>query len=56
VVDFAFSLPVDYKISGGIKKNSERCFADVLPAEILTRPKHGFEVPLLGWMQTGSKA
>jgi asparagine synthase (glutamine-hydrolysing) len=57
VVDFAFSLPVDYKISGGITKRILKdAFADVLPAEIFTRPKHGFEVPLLRWMQTGLKS
>jgi asparagine synthase (glutamine-hydrolysing) len=54
VVNFAFSLPVTYKISGGITKRILKdAFRDTLPAEIFERPKRGFEVPLLRWMQTG---
>ena len=57
VVDFAFSLPVEYKISGGVtKKILKDAFSDVLPPEIFNRPKHGFEVPLLRWMQTGLRS
>lgn len=57
VVDFAFSLPVAYKISGGVTKRILKdAFEDVLPAEIFNRPKHGFEVPLLRWMQTGLRS
>jgi len=57
VVDFAFSLPVDYKISGGVTKRILKdAFKDVLPDEIFNRPKHGFEVPLLRWMQTGLRS
>ena len=57
VVNFAFSLPVEYKISKGItKKIFKDAFSDVLPAEIFNRPKHGFEVPLLRWMQTGLRS
>ena len=57
VVDFAFTLPVDYKISGGVTKRILKdAFMDVLPEEIFTRPKHGFEVPLLRWMQTGLRS
>ncbi len=54
VVDYAFSLPVSYKISGGIKKRILKdAFSEELPAELLNRPKHGFEVPLLKWIRTG---
>ena len=54
VVDYAFSLPVSFKISGGeTKKILKDAFRDVLPAEIFNRPKHGFEVPLLKWIRTG---
>lgn len=57
IVDFAFSLPAEYKIAGGeTKKILKDAFRDVLPAEIFNRPKHGFEVPLLRWMQTGLKS
>ena len=54
VVDYAFSLPVSFKISGGeTKKILKDAFRDVLPDEIYNRPKRGFEVPLLKWLRTG---
>lgn len=54
VVDYAFSLPVSYKIDAAQgKKILKDAFRDVLPDELFTRAKHGFEVPLLKWMQTG---
>ncbi|MDB5281595.1 MAG: asparagine synthase, partial [Bacteroidota bacterium] len=54
VVDYAFSLPVAFKISGDeTKKILKDAFRDVLPDEIFNRPKHGFEVPLLKWIRTG---
>ncbi|HLP20422.1 MAG TPA: asparagine synthase (glutamine-hydrolyzing) [Chitinophagales bacterium] len=54
VVDYAFSLPVSYKIDAtGGKKILKDAFRDVLPIELFSRPKHGFEVPLLKWMRTG---
>jgi asparagine synthase (glutamine-hydrolysing) len=57
VVNFAFSLPVEYKISGGVTKRILKdAFRDELPEQIFTRPKHGFEVPLLRWMQTGLRS
>ena len=47
VVDFAFSLPVDYKIDGNMKKKIlQDAFRHLLPAELYKRPKHGFDVPL----------
>ncbi len=52
VVDFAFSLPVSFKIKeGNGKRILKDAFADVLPKELFTRPKKGFEVPLLKWLQ-----
>lgn len=57
VVDFAFSLPVAYKADGKQgKKILKDAFRDVLPGELFTRSKHGFEVPLLKWMQTGLRS
>jgi len=53
VVDFAFSLPTTYKISGNINKRILRdTFSDILPSEILSRGKQGFEVPMSTWFQT----
>ena len=53
VVDFAFSLPSDYKIDGHQQKRIVKdAFRKILPPEIYHRGKKGFEVPLLKWFQT----
>jgi asparagine synthase (glutamine-hydrolysing) len=47
IVDFAFSLPSEYKINSKMKKRVvQDAFADILPKELYNRPKHGFDVPL----------
>ncbi len=47
VVDFARSLPANYKIKGKQKKIILQDIAKtMLPTEIFSRPKHGFDVPL----------
>jgi asparagine synthase (glutamine-hydrolysing) len=52
VVDFAFSLPTSYKIDGKMKKKMvQDSFRKYLPPELYNRPKHGFEIPLLGWFR-----
>jgi len=52
VVNYAFSLPAEYKIdSRRRKKILVDAFRNDLPEEIFTRPKHGFEVPLLKWFR-----
>ena len=52
VVDFAFSLPSSYKIDGRLKKKIvQDAFRPMLPEELYNRPKHGFEIPLLGWFK-----
>ena len=57
VVDFAFTIPTRFKISGGhTKRILKDAFRDVLPDELYTRPKRGFEVPLLKWFRTGLKS
>jgi len=57
VVDFAFSLPVESKIdSHGRKKIVRDAFRDLLPEELYSRSKQGFEVPLLKWFRTELKS
>jgi asparagine synthase (glutamine-hydrolysing) len=52
LVNFAFSLPVAFKINTDMKKKIlQDTFRDELPEEIYKRPKHGFEVPLLNWFR-----
>ena len=52
VVDFALSLPSEYKVDGhGRKKIVQDAFRSMLPEALYNRPKHGFEVPLLSWFR-----
>lgn len=52
VVNFAFSLPVHYKIDNKMKKKIvQDAFRNLLPKELYNRPKQGFEVPLLKWFR-----
>lgn len=52
LVEFVFSLPVEAKINGTMRKRIlQDAFRDLLPTEIYRRPKKGFEVPLLRWLR-----
>jgi asparagine synthase (glutamine-hydrolysing) len=52
LVEFVMQLPSEYKIDRKHRKKilKDAC-ADLLPAEIFTRRKQGFEVPLLNWFR-----
>lgn len=53
LVDFVNGLPDDYKYSAGVGKRILRdAFRDVLPDEVFSRSKKGFEVPLQDWIQS----
>jgi asparagine synthase (glutamine-hydrolysing) len=53
VVDFVTGLPLEYKINRQQQKRILRDeFRKDLPDELFTRPKQGFEVPLLKWFRT----
>ncbi len=57
VVDFANSLPIEYKINHKTQKLIlKEAFEDFIPKELYNRPKHGFEVPLLDWLRTDLKS
>ena len=51
LVSYALSLPQRAKISGGeTKKVLKEAVADLLPADVVHRPKQGFRVPLSAWL------
>jgi asparagine synthase (glutamine-hydrolysing) len=52
IVEFACSLPEEYKITSTIRKRIlQETFRADLPEMLFRRPKHGFEVPLLNWFK-----
>ncbi|MCE3278791.1 MAG: asparagine synthase [Bacteroidetes bacterium] len=57
IVDFAFSLPAEYKIDNKQRKKILKdAYRKDLPAELYNRGKKGFEVPLLKWFRTDLKS
>lgn len=53
LVKFANSLPSDWKLHpNGSKYILKESFKNILPEEIITRSKQGFEVPLNAWIKT----
>jgi asparagine synthase (glutamine-hydrolysing) len=53
VVAFAFSLPAAYKADSHHRKMIVHdAFRKMLPASLYHRPKHGFEIPLHGFLTT----
>lgn len=57
LVNFAFSLPANFKIeNNNRKKIVQDSFKNILPPELYQRPKRGFEVPLLQWFKTDLKS
>lgn len=56
VVEFAFGLPHDFKYQKGNKKRILKDIArDLIPSELLDRPKTGFSVPLDKWLRGALK-
>jgi asparagine synthase (glutamine-hydrolysing) len=56
LVNFAFSLPSEYKINHTLRKRILKdSFREILPDELYSRNKQGFEVPLLKWFRTSLK-
>ena len=52
VVNFAFSLPQEFKIVTGMgKRIVQDAFKKMLPPELYKRPKKGFDLPLLKWFR-----
>jgi asparagine synthase (glutamine-hydrolysing) len=52
VMEFAFSIPHEFKYKNGIKKYILKELAyDYIPRELLDRPKTGFAVPVDKWLR-----
>jgi asparagine synthase (glutamine-hydrolysing) len=52
VVEFAFTLPDSFRMSGITGKRLLRdAVRDLLPREILKRPKKGFGIPVAAWLR-----
>jgi len=52
LVEFAFALPEESKFAfASLKRFLKLAFTELLPAELLRRPKHGFEVPIDEWLR-----
>ncbi len=52
VVEWAFGVPSAYKIRGVEGKHLvKKAMEKYLPAKLLYRPKHGFNVPMKNWMR-----
>jgi asparagine synthase (glutamine-hydrolysing) len=59
LVEYMASLSFDLKVPGwrtaSLKHLFRQAVSDLLPPELLHRPKHGFNVPLDVWLRTGAK-
>ncbi|MDA9258928.1 asparagine synthase (glutamine-hydrolyzing) [Gammaproteobacteria bacterium] len=52
VLEFAWSLPLEYKVSQGVGKILPRqLLAEYIPSKLFERPKQGFAVPIIEWLQ-----
>lgn len=54
IVELAFRIPARLKIRGiATKRIFKRAVRDLVPAETLRKRKHGFSVPVDGWLRGG---
>lgn len=54
VVEFAWTLPIDYKFKDGItKKPLRNILYRYVPREMMERPKKGFSIPINEWLAKG---
>lgn len=57
LVEFALRLPPGTKIRGlSLKRVLKQAMADLLPREVLRRPKRGFGVPIARWFRSDLRA
>ncbi|MCX6428121.1 MAG: asparagine synthase (glutamine-hydrolyzing) [Actinobacteria bacterium] len=56
LIEWAISLPTDFKIKGGETKHILKEVArSLVPRELIDRPKMGFAIPCAQWLRTGLK-
>jgi len=52
LVELAMAMPFEEKVRGGVGKHVlKRVMGDLLPADLLWRPKHAFREPLAEWFR-----
>ncbi len=52
IAEYAASLPLEYKLKGGKGKYIlKKAVEDLLPRDILRRPKKGFGIPIAEWLK-----
>ena len=52
IVEFAWQLPIEFKKSNGInKKILKNILYRYIPEKVMERPKKGFAVPIIEWLQ-----
>jgi asparagine synthase (glutamine-hydrolysing) len=57
IAEFAFSLPSSYHLSGfTLKRLFKAAVKDLIPQEIINRPKKGFGIPVHQWLRTDLKS
>ncbi len=53
LVNFAFEIPVQFKINQNIRKKIvQDSFRKILPERLYNRSKKGFEIPVTSWLKT----
>ncbi|MDE5430531.1 asparagine synthase (glutamine-hydrolyzing) [Elizabethkingia meningoseptica] len=52
IIDFARTLPINYRFKNGITKRIIKdILKDYIPEEVFTQPKKGFSIPLGSWLR-----
>jgi asparagine synthase (glutamine-hydrolysing) len=55
LVELAMAMPSDVKVRGGVGKHVlKQVVSDLLPDEVVWRPKQGFSTPVAEWFRGGS--
>lgn len=54
VIEFAWTLPIEYKFQAGVtKKPLRNILYKYVPREMMERPKKGFSIPIDEWLASG---